>query len=228
MVLAVWVKIIDMRSLLLFLLLTVQFVSFSQGTTGIYKVKWFIDSRFTNELIVNGNGGGNFGLDRLNIPEALYDSVVMEIQEIVQQELKSDAQYIYPLSRSGKELRTVNTAEQVGGFPRGTKRKAMRTEYKEYYVKFKIHVGLNKTFGIGGEMASYSRLKPYVRVKMKAYGLDRRVKYRKYTRRSDFKSLNSFEYNLGGVNVTNTNGLAIEEVLDMVFKGLDKFRNKVK
>lgn len=219
-----------MKTRLLLLILSLQFLSFAQGTAGIYKVKWFIDKRLTNEVIINanGNGGGNFGLDRLTIPPALYDSVVAEIQKIVQQDLRSDAQYIYPLSRSGRELRTNNTAEQVGGLPRGTKRKAMRTEYKEYYVKFKIHVGLNKTFGIGGEVASYSRLKPFVRVKMKAYGLDRRVKYRKTTRLGDFKSIGSFEYNLGGVTVTNTNGLPIEEVLDMVFKGLDKFENKVK
>lgn len=217
-----------MKTRLLLLILSLQFLSFAQGTAGIYKVKWFIDKRLTNEVIINANGGGNFGLDRLTIPPALYDSVVAEIQKIVQQDLRSDAQYIYPLSRSGRELRTNNTAEQVGGLPRGTKRKAMGTEYKEYYVKFKIHVGLNKTFGIGGEVASYSRLKPFVRVKMKAYGLDRRVKYRKTTRLGDFKSIGSFEYNLGGVTVTNTNGLPIEEVLDMVFKGLDKFENKVK
>jgi hypothetical protein len=219
-----------MKTRLLLLVLSLQVLSFAQGTAGIYKVKWFIDKRLTNEVIINanGNGGGNFGLDRLTIPPALYDSVVAEIQKIVQQDLRSDAQYIYPLSRSGRELRTINTAEQVGGLPRGTKRKAMRTEYKEYYVKFKIHVGLNKTFGIGGEVASYSRLKPFVRVKMKAYGLDRRLKYRKTTRLGDFKSIGSFEYNLGGVTVTNTNGLPIEEVLDMVFKGLEKFEHKVK
>jgi hypothetical protein len=78
----------------------------------------------------------------------------------------------------------------------------------------------------GGVNASYSRLKPYVRVKMKAYGIDRRLKKRKSIRLGGFQSIGSFDFNMGGTTVTQTNGLPINEVLDMVFKGLKKFEDK--
>jgi hypothetical protein len=213
-----------MKIYLLLLIAFVQFLSFSQGTTGIYKVRWSIDNRLTNRVVINNNGFGN----DLNIPQNLYDSVVNEMIRIVAQEMHSDTRLIYPINRNGKEMRTGSSAEQVGGLPRGTKRRAMGTEYMEYYVKFKIRVGVNKTMSLGGEMASYSRLRPYVRVKMKAFGIDRRVKKRKRVRTGGFNSIGSFEFNMGGTTVTNNNTLPIDEVLDMVFKGLDKFENKVR
>ncbi|TNF50617.1 MAG: hypothetical protein EP305_00035 [Bacteroidetes bacterium] len=210
---------------LIFLLVSVQLLA--QGTAGIYKVKWFVDKRLTNRFVVENSGGGmgNMGLNRLEIPENLYDSVLMEIKSIVEKELQTDAMFIYSLNGNGKQLRTNATAERVGGLPRGTKRKAMKTEYQEYYVKFKIYVGLNKTFGIGNEFASYNRLKPYVRVKMKAYGIDHRVKFRKRKRTGGFDSISSFEYNVGGVQVTNTNALPIDQVVEMVMTGLTNFEN---
>ena len=210
-----------MKKSLFILFLFVGFIAFSQGTTGIYKFKWHIDSRLTNQVVFNNNGNGN-----LNIPNNLYDSVISRVEYLVTQELHSDVKWIYPINRKGKELKTGNSSSQVGGLPRGTKRQAMRAEYLEYYVKFKVIVGLNKTFTIGGVNASYSRLKPYVKVKMKAYGIDRRVKKRKKIRQGGFKSIGSFDFNMGGTTVTQTNGMPIEEVLDMVFKGLKKFEEK--
>lgn len=195
--------------------------TFAQGTTGIYKFKWNIDSRLTNQVVINNAGNGN-----LTIPNNLYDSVISRVEYLVTQELHSDTKWIFPINRKGKELKTGNSSSQVGGLPRGTKRQAMRAEYLEYYVKFKVTVGLNKTFTIGGVNASYSRLKPFVKVKMKAYGIDRRVKKRKKVRQGGFKSIGSFDFNMGGTTVTQTNGLPIEEVLDMVFKGLKKFEDK--
>jgi|GEM_PF-1120746 hypothetical protein len=223
-------KIVDMKNFicLIFLLVSVQLLA--QGNAGIYKVKWFVDKRLTNRFVFENTDGviRNNGLNRLEIPENLYDSVLLEIKNIVEKELQTDAMFIYSLNGKGKQLRTNATSERVGGLPRGSKRKAMKTEYKEYYVKFKIHVGLNKTFGIGNEFASYNRLKPYVRVKMKAYGIDRRVKFRKRKRTGGFDSISSLEYNLGGVKVTNTDALSINEILDMVFNGLVNFENKIK
>lgn len=212
-----------MRQTLLTLLILISLNSLAQGTAGIYKVRFFIDKRMTNRLVVN-----NTGIDRLEIPPALYDSVVGEIIQIVGEQMHVDTRFIYCLNNNGEEMRTRSTEDYVGGLPRGTKKRAMRTEYMEYYVKFKIHVGLNKTVGFGDQIASYSRLKPYVRVKMKVYGVDKRCKFRKRSRMGGFKSLGSFEFNMGGTTVTNTNALEIEEVMDMVFKGLEKFRNKVK
>lgn len=220
-------KIDDMKNFicLIFLLVSVQLLA--QGNAGIYKVKWLVDKRLTNRFVFENTDGiiRNNGLNRLEIPENLYDSVLLEVKNIVEKELQTDAMYIYSLNGKGKQLRTTATAERVGGLPRGSKRKAMKTEYQEYYVKFKIYVGLNKSFGIGNEIASYNLLKPFVRVKMKAYGIDRRVKFRKRRRTGGFDSISSFEYNLGGVKVTNTNALPIGQVIDMVLLGLDNFEN---
>jgi hypothetical protein len=213
----------SMQRLLIILLLLINVNSFAQGTAGIYKIRFFIDKRMTNRLVVNNNG-----MDRLEIPPVLYDSVVNEIVQIVREEMRVDTRLIYSLNNQGEEMRTRSSSDYVGGLPRGTKKRAMRTEYMEYYVKFKIYAGLTKTVGISSEIASYSRLKPYVRVKMKVYGLDKRCKFRKRTRLGGFKSLGSFEFNMGGTTLTNTTALPIEEVMDMVFKGLEKFRNKVK
>ena len=212
-----------MKRLLLAAFVLVGSLVHSQGSAGVYKVRWTVDSRITNSFTIN-----NTGTNRLEIPTNLYDSVTRQILAIVKEELHTDAKLFYPINSNGEEMRFNGSSEQVGGLPRGTKRKAAATEYLEYYVKFKIRVGVNKTFTVGNEMASYNRLKPYVKVKMKAYGVDKRCKFRKHARKTGFRSLNSFEYNLGGTTMTNTNALPINEVVDMVFKGLEKFRGKIK
>jgi hypothetical protein len=218
-----------MKYVVILISLIIGFSSIAQGTAGIYKVKWFIDKRITNsQVITNLNGGGNFGLDNLSIPQNLVDSVINEIQIITTNELHANARVIYPLSKKGNELRTSPSQDYVGGLPRGSRRKAMRTENMEYYVKFKIYLGLFKTFTFGNELASYSRLKPYVTVKMKAYGVDRRRKFSKRTRLSGFNNIGSLEFQVGGIKVTNSNALPINEVVDMIFQGLDKFKNKAK
>jgi len=212
------------KTVLLTLVLYISLIAHAQPTgAGIYKMRWFVDKRLTNSFTIN-----NAGTTPLNIPTALCDSVVNEVMKLVKDELFTQVRLIYPLNNKGNEMRYVTTTDLVGGLPRGTKKKAMKTEYLEYYVKFKINVGVNSIGSVGGEVASYSRLKPYVRIKMKAYGLDRRVKRRKVARTAKFSSIGSFQYNIGGVTMTNTNAIPVEQVVSMVFQGLDKFKNKGK
>jgi hypothetical protein len=117
-----------MKYVVILIYLIIGFSSIAQGTAGIYKVKWFIDKRITNsQVITNLNGGGNFGLDNLSIPQNLVDSVINEIQIITTNELHANARVIYPLSKKGNELRTSPSQDYVGGLPRGSRRKAMRT-----------------------------------------------------------------------------------------------------
>jgi hypothetical protein len=217
-----------MLRILQFVVLLSSFSLLGQSGAGVYKVKWLVDKRLTNRFIVENTPIGTQGTGRLEIPANLYDSVIADILTIVKDELHTDAALLYPLNNNGDQMRTVSSTEWVGGLPRGTKKRAMRTEYKEYYVKFKIRVGVYKTLSIGNELASYNRLRPFVRVKMKAYGLDRRVKFRKRIRKGGFNSIGSFEYNVGGISMTNSNALPIEEVVNMVFQGLQRFKDKVK
>jgi len=205
---------------IIFSLLIVNTLS-GQSNAGIYKFKWRIDNRLVNNFVVNNNGGND-----LTIPTALYDSILSRVDILVSQEMQSETHLLYPLNKKGKELKTWSSSSQVGGLPRGTKRKAMRTEYLDYYVKFKISVDVNKTMTVGNTAASFSRLKPYVRIKMRVYGVDKRLKRRKQIRLGGFDSISSFEFTVGGSTLTNTNALPIEQVLDMIFKGLLKFENK--
>ncbi|MEY4603763.1 MAG: hypothetical protein RIT43_1055 [Bacteroidota bacterium] len=193
----------------------------AQQGAGIYKMHWFVDQRLTNRFTIGANGG-----NQLTIPQHLYDSITSEVQKIVQSELHTNVQWLYSLNKKGQERRYPATSQQVGGLPRGTKRQAMATEYLEYYVKVKISVDVHNIGSIGTEVVSYSRLKPFVKIKMKAYGIDRRRKYRKVARTSNFKSIGSFQYNLGGVTMTNNNALPIEQIVKMVGEGLEKFKNK--
>ena len=210
------------KAVLFMLVLCATKFFFAQPTgAGIYKMRWFVDKRLTNSFTIN-----NVGTQPLTIPANLYDSVVNEVVKLVKDELFTETRFIYPLNNQGSEMRYMTTSELVGGLPRGTKKKAMKTEYMEYYVKFKIMVGVNSIGSIGGEVISYARLRPYVRVKMKAYGLDRRVKRRKSVRTAKFSSIGSFEYNVGGVTMTNNNALPIEQVVSMVFQGFEKFKSK--
>ena len=140
-----------------------SFAVYSQGTAGIYKVRWHVDKRLTNNFTVD-NAFGN--QNNLNIPAQLYDSVVQRIIQVVTEDLRTDTRLLYITNDRGNQLVTPSRIDQVGGLPRGTKRKAMQTEYLEYYVKFRIRVGVNKSGTIGNEMVNYSRLRPYVRVKM--------------------------------------------------------------
>ena len=213
----------------LLLLLSFSYLSLcAQTGVGIYKIKWFVDKRLTNRFMMENTGFGNAGMGRLEIPTGLQDSVIKKVTSIVQDELRTDVAILFPTNSKGKALQSAAGLEWVGGLPRGTRKQAIKTEYKEYYVKFKIHVGVNKVLTIGNEAANYSRLHPYVRVKMKAYGVDRRLKFRKRSRKSGFNSLGSFEFNVGGVTMTNSNALPIVEIVNMVFQGLQRFEEKVK
>lgn len=216
-----------MKSIILLLALTISSMTFAQGTAGIYKIRWFVDKNLTNSFVVNNTNGG-FGNtnNTLMIPQQSLDSVLVEIQKIVSEQLHAESQIIYALNKKGKQIVSGNSMEYVGGLPRATRRQAMKTEYKEYYVKIKIYVGVNKGMGIGNEVASYTRLRPYVRVKMKAYGVDKRCKFRKKARQGGFDTVGSFQYNLGGVSVTNTNALPIQEIVKMTRAGLEKFKAK--
>jgi hypothetical protein len=80
---------------------------------------------------------------------------------------------------------------------------------------------------VGTTGANYSRLKPYVKVKMRVYGINKRLQRSKQCRQGGFNSIGSFEFNVGGTTITNTNAMPIEQVLDMIFKGLNKFESKV-
>jgi hypothetical protein len=188
---------------------------------GIYKVRWFVDKRLTNSVTVN-----NIGTTPLSIPNALLDSVLNEITNIVKNELQAESRLIYSTNSNGKERLTITTSENVGGLPTGTKRQAFKTEYMEYYVKFKIIIGVNSVAAFGGQAVSYARLKPYVFIKMKAYGLDRKVKFHKSVRLASFNSIGSVQYNIGGVSMTNNNAITPEQMTNMVFEGLTKFKNK--
>jgi len=210
------------KTVLLTLVLYISLIAHAQPTgAGIYKMRWFVDKRLTNSFTVN-----NVGTQPLNIPDNLFDSVINEVLKLVKDELFTDARFIYPLNKKGNEMRYMTSSDLVGNLPRGTKKKGMKTEYMEYYVKFKINVGVNSIGSIGGEVVSYARLRPYVQVKMKAYGLDRRLKRRKSVRTAKFSSIGSFQYNVGGVTMTNNNAIPIEQVVSMVFQGFEKFKNK--
>lgn len=213
-----------MKSIITFFLFAVFTYSstLSQSTAGIYKFRWRVDSRLTNNFVVNNNGG-----NQLTIPTVLYDSVLRRVNQLVSQEMQCNTHMLYPINDKGKELKTPSTSGQVGGLPRGTKRRAMRTEYLDYYVKFKIIVGVNKTMTVGTTGANYSKLKPYVKVKMRVYGINKRLQRSKQCRQGGFNSIGSFEFNVGGTTITNTNAMPIEQVLDMIFKGLNKFESKV-
>ena len=213
-----------MKTKITLLLFNILFhtIASAQTSAGIYKFKWRVDNRLVNNFIVNNAGGND-----LRIPTLLYDSVMRRVNQLVSQEMQTETHLLYPLNDKGVELRTWSTPSQVGGLPRGSKRRAMRTEYLDFYVKFKIIAGVNKTMTIGGTTANYSRLKPYVKVKMRVYGIDKRIKRSKQSRQGGFNSIGSFEFNMGGTTVINTNALPIEQVLDMIFKGLTRFENKI-
>lgn len=213
-----------MKTKITLLLFNILFhtIASAQTSAGIYKFKWRVDNRLVNNFIVNNAGGND-----LRIPTLLYDSVMRRVNQLVSQEMQTETHLLYPLNDKGVELRTWSTPSQVGGLPRGSKRRAMRTEYLDFYVKFKIIAGVNKTMTIGGTTANYSRLKPYVKVKMRVYGIDKRIKRSKQSRQGGFNSIGSFEFNMGGTTVINTNALPIEQVLDMIFKGLTRFESKI-
>lgn len=214
-----------MRTILFITFIFNFFSNHAQSTAGIYKIRWHVDKRLTNNFTIN-TGFGN--RNELIIPNALYDSVLNRVVHVVTQELRTDTRLVYLTNDRGNQLLTPSTIDQVGGLPRGTKRKAMKTEYMEYYVKFRIRVGVNKSGTVGTETMNYSRLRPYVRVKMKAYTLSFWQTRRKSVRKGGFPSIGSFEFQVGGTTMTNNNALPIEQVVNMVFQGLEKFEQKIR
>ena len=215
-----------MKTILFTLFLVISSMSLSQGTAGIYKIRWFVDKNLTNSFMINNNGGIGSRNNSLMIPQQSYDSIIVEINKIVSEQLHAETQIIYAMNNRGNQIVSGNSMEYVSGLPCANKRQAMKTEYKEYYVKFKIYVGAAKGAGFGNEVASYSRLRPYVRVKIKAYGIDKRCKFRKHSYKGGFDSIGSMQYNIGGVTMTNTNALPITEIVRMTRIGLETFKNK--
>jgi hypothetical protein len=47
-------------------------------------------------------------------------------------------------------------------------------------------------------------------------------------RQGGFPSIGSVEFQVGGSTMTNNNALPIDQIVDMVFKGLEKFNRKIK
>lgn len=212
-----------MKIFVFLLIISFSFSSFTQHSTGIYKLTWRIDKRLTTAFrMETQNQGVIQDVHSFRMPDHHRDAVIEQTISIVNELLNTNSHLVYRKRKNGNQIATYASQEYVGGLPRSTKKKAIKEFEQDLYAKVYINVSAFRTSSLGASILNtgVSRLRPFVRIKIKAYGADRRRVYRKKIKLTDFDKLRSVSYTVGGTTVTRSQTLKDFEIKDMVVRAL--------
>ena len=215
------------RLLLLFLLISSSFYGQNTATAVIYRTRIFIDRQLTNKVTVTTNGNANhLSSSMFRMPLNYIDSIKKIIEEGVGKELYAVTECQFLIKKNGKEKSTYNSGQYVGGLPKACKKKAIFSFEKDNYVHLKIRINAFKGIQIGGPNLNYSRVRPYVFIRLKAYDELRKKSYSKKIRVYDFEKLESIQYTLGAVSVRNSEIITPDQICAMLRKTFLKMSEK--
>jgi hypothetical protein len=208
-----------MKNLLLILLTSHLFIffpffTFAQG--GIFKVRLMVDKALTSSVTFSTANQANNTYSNFRFPSNLQDSIKSEIQKTVKSQLFKESHFIYDLKADGSKKVTLETGTFAGGYPKMTKKRAIFGYEEELYIKIKIKVqGYNgPSFGAMG--VQYSNIHPTVKVKMKAFDVDKKKVFSRKIRLWDFDKLNSLSYTNPLGTITTTKALNPEQIYQMI------------
>lgn len=201
---------------------------YCQSTAGIYHFKFFIDKQLTNSVLVStGSGTNNFSGGAFRMPSNYVDSIKQIIENGVGKELFSLTECTYATKKNGTLRKTYNTGQHVGGLPKTyIKKRAILSFEKDYYVRIKLRFNVFRGVQIGVPNLNYSRVRPYVLLKIKAFDVNRDRIYSKRIRVYDFERLQSVQYSLGNVSVRNSEIITPAQICDMIRKTFIKLGEK--
>ena len=167
-------------------------------------------------------------LEQYTTDDAIQD--VRKIKQIVEQgvgkELYAVAECQYLKKENGKLKTTYNSGQYVGGLPKGSKKKAVFAFEKDLYVFLRIRINAFRGVQLGGANLNYSKVRPYVFIRLKAFDETRKKVYSKKIRIFDFEKLESVQYTLGSVSVRNSEIITPDQICAMLKKTFSKMSEK--
>ena len=217
-----------MKQLLLFFLIVNQsFFAQQASSASIYRARFFIDKTLTNKVLVSTSGSqNNFSGSLFRMPLNYIDSIKQIVEQGVGKELYAVAECQYLKKENGKLKTTYNSVQYVGGLPKGCKKKAVFAFEKDLYVFLKIRINAFRGVQIGGANLNYSKVRPYVFIRLKAFDETRKKVYTKKIRIYDFEKLESVQYTLGSVSVRNSEIITPDQICAMLKKTFLKMSEK--
>lgn len=183
---------------------------------GIFKVRLLVDKALTSSVTLTTANQSSNTYSSFRFPSNLQDSIKFYIQKTVKSQLFKESNFIYDLKADGSKRATLETGTFAGGYPKMTKKRAIFGYEEELYIKIKIKVqGYNgPSFGAMG--IQYSNIHPTVKVKMKAFDVDKKKVFSRKIRLWDFDKLNSLSYTNPLGTITTTKALNPEQIYQMI------------
>lgn len=200
--------------ILLFLLVFHSFEYSAQA--GIFRVRLLVDKTLTSSVTFTTANQSTNAYSNFRFPSNLQDSIKFYIQKTVKSQLFKESNFIYDLKADGSKRTTLETGTYAGGYPKMNKKRAIFGYEEELYVKMKIKVqGYNgPSFGAMG--VQYSNIHPTVKVKIKAFDIDKKKVYSRKIRLWDFDKISSISYTGQLGSITNTNALNPQQIYEMI------------
>lgn len=210
-----------------FLIVNLSLFAQQTSTAGIYRARFFIDKTLTNKVLVSTSGSqNNFSGSLFRMPLHYIDSIKQIIEQGVGKELYAVAECQYLKKENGNLKVTYNLGQYVGGLPKGCKKKAIFAFEKDVYVCLRIRINAFRGVQIGGANLNYSKVRPYVFIRLKAFDESRKKVYSKKIRIYDFEKLESVQYSLGSVSVRNSEIITPDQICAMLKKTFSKMSEK--
>lgn len=193
---------------------------------GIFKVRLLVDKALTSSVTFTTANQSSNAYSSFRFPSNLQDSIKFYIQKTVKSQLFKESNFIYDLKADGSKRATLETGTFAGGYPKMTKKRAIFGYEEELYIKIKIKVqGYNgPSFGAMG--VQYSNIHPTVKVKMKAFDVDKKQVFSRKIRLWDFDKLNSLSYTNPLGTITTTKALNPEQIYQMIKQTLMVFNEE--
>jgi hypothetical protein len=183
---------------------------------GIFKVRLLVDKALTSSVTFTAANQTNNAYSNFRFPSNLQDSIKSYIQKTVKSQLFKESTFIYDLKADGSKRSTLETGTFAGGFPKMTKKRAIFGYEEELYVKFKIKVQAWNGPSFGAMGVQYSNIHPTVKVKIKAFDMEKKKVYSRKIRLWDFDKISSISYTNPIGTITNTKALNPEQIYQMI------------
>ena len=211
-------KLIMKKRLLYFVILYLvvlhPFQYFAQA--GIFKVRLLVVKALTSSVTFTTANQSSNAYSNFRFPSNLQDSIKFYIQKTVKSQLFKEAEFIYDLKADGSKRRTLETGTYAGGYPKMTKNRAIFAYEEEVYVKVKIKVQAYSGPSLGLMGVQYSNIHPTVKVKIKAFDMDKKKVFSRKIRLWDFDKISSVSYTGQFGSITNTNALNPQQIYQMI------------
>jgi hypothetical protein len=200
--------------IILYLLVLHSFQSSAQA--GIFKVRLMVDKALTSSITFTTANQTSNAYSNFRFPSNLQDSIKSDIQKTVKSHLFKESNFIYDLKADGSKRATLETGTYAGGFPKMTKKRAIFGYEEEVYIKVKIKVQGYKGPAFGAMGVQYSNIHPTVKVKIKAFDINKKNVYSRKIRLWDFDKLSSISYTSPLGSITNTTALNPQQIYQMI------------